>query len=69
MIVVNTGVPEFTIKALGNATTSAPVATVTLRAPVAAAGSMFRTAVAEVGELLVRLLTVTPAPKSALVVP
>ena len=57
------------MKALARAATSLPVVNVTLRAPVAAAGSIFSTAVALVAELIVRVATVIPAPKLAVVVP
>ncbi len=66
---VSTGVPLVTVKPLVSVTTSPPVVTVTLRAPLAAAGSMFSTAVAVVAELMVSVATVIPAPKLAVVVP
>ena len=69
MTVVSTGVPLVTVKPLFRVTTSAPVVTVTLRAPAAAAGSMFSAAVAVVAELTVSVATVIPAPKLAVLLP
>ena len=66
---VNTGVPAVTAKALFKVSISEPVVRVTLRAPVAAAGSIFSKAVALVGEPTVKEVTVIPAPKPAVVVP
>src|SRR5215471_16080686 len=50
-------------------TTSAPVVTVTSRAPAVAAGSILITAVALTAEFTVTEPTVIPAPKLAVVVP
>src|SRR6267378_8368357 len=70
MLIVGAGnVPAFTVKPLFRVSTSAPVVIVMLRAPVAAAGSMFNTAAAVVAELTVRVATVMPEPKLAVVVP
>ena len=58
-----------TVKPFVSVTASALVMRVTLRAPRAAAPSMFSTAVAEVAELIVSVATVIPAPNGAVVVP
>ena len=67
--VVSTAVPLVTVKPLVRVTTSAPVVTDTLRAPAAAAASMFTTAVAVVAVFTVSEATVMPAPKLAVLVP
>jgi hypothetical protein len=54
---------------LESVSTSLPVVSVIVRAPVAAAELMFTTAVAAVGEVTVSDATVIPAPKVAVVVP
>ena len=64
-----TGVPAVTENPLASVTTSVPVESDTARVPSAAAGSMFKTAVAVVVEVTVSEATVTPAPKVAVVVP
>jgi len=65
---VTAGVPAVTVNPLVSVATSALVVSVTLRAPVAAAGSMFKTAVALVAELIVSgEANVIPAPKLAVV--
>ena len=69
MTVWSTSVPAVTVNPLFSATTSAPVVSVTFRLPVAAAGSMFKTAVAIVAVFTVNDATVIPAPKLAVVVP
>ena len=63
------GVPAVMVRALGSPAISAPVVSVTLRLPVGVAASISIMAVAAVGEVTVRAVTVTPAPKSAAVVP
>ena len=63
------GVPAVTVKAFAIVATSLPVVTVMVRAPTAAAGSMFSVAVALVAELIVSVATVIPAPKLAVVAP
>ena len=50
-------------------TTSEPVATVTLRVPVAAAGSMSRRAATVLRSITPTVVTVIPGPKSAVVIP
>src|SRR6266481_4473159 len=65
---VITGVALVTVKPLFNVTTSALVVMVTLRAVVAAAGSMLITTVALVGEFTVTDTTLTPVPLNAAVV-
>ena len=67
--VVSTAVPLLTVKPFVRVTTSAPVVTDTLRAPAAAAASMFTTAVAVVAVFTVSEATVIPAPKPAVLVP
>ena len=57
------------MKLFTSVTTSAPVVTTTLRAPVAADESMFNTTAALVAEFTVSDATVIPAPKLAVVVP
>ncbi len=57
------------MKPFVSVTTSVPVVRVTLRAPTVAAASIVMFAVAVVGELTVRVLTVIPAPRLAVVVP
>ena len=64
-----TGVPAVIVKPLLRVSISLPVVRVIVRVPVAAVGAMLMVAVAEVGELTVRLATVIPAPKLAVVVP
>lgn len=59
------GVLGVTVKALFSVSVSLPVVIVTLRAPVAAAGSMLRTAVAAVPEFAISDTTVMPTPKLA----
>ena len=54
---------------MAKVSTSVPVVSVMLRAPAAAVELMLKTAVAEVAEFTVRLVTVMPAPKLAVVVP
>ncbi len=66
---VSLAAPGVTENPLTNVAVSPPVETVTSRAPVAAIGSMFKTAVRLVEELTVMELTVTPVPKVAVVVP
>ena len=58
-----------TVNPLFKVAASVFVVSVTLRTPVAAAGSTFSTAVEAVGERTVREATVIPAPKLAVVVP
>src|ERR1017187_412329 len=59
------GVPGPTVKPLFRVPTSPLVAKVTARAPIAAAASTLRIAVALVRDLTLRDATVTPAPKLA----
>jgi len=54
-----------TVNPLFSVAASVPVFRVTVRAPVAAAGSMLRKAVAVVGEFTVRVTTLIPPPKLA----
>jgi hypothetical protein len=63
------GAPAVTVKPLDSVSTSVPVVSVIVRAPVAAVALMFTNAVALNGELTVRDATVIPAPKLAVAVP
>src|ERR1041385_5630521 len=58
-----------TVKPLVKMTTSLPVVNVTDRVPVAAAESMFSSAVADVAEFTVSDITMMPEPKLAVVTP
>ena len=66
---VRTGFPAVTVKELARATTSLFEVSVTLRVPVAAAGSILMTAIAIVGDATVTETTATPDPKVAVVMP
>ena len=65
----STGVPGFTIKPPASEAFSPCVLRVTVCGPVAASGAMEMFAVASVALLTVRLLTVMPEPKFAVVTP
>ena len=58
-----------TVKPFVSVTISEPVVSVTLLLPAVAVEAMLKTAVAEVAEFTVNEVTVTPAPKLAVVVP
>ena len=69
VIAVMVGRPAITLKAAALVTVSEPVVTMTVRVPAAAAGAMVTFTTATVALETVTVLTVTPIPKLALVVP